>query len=116
MISTKDFDVSNLFEILGKKYKLKEIVLEELYNYYPSEYSEGESLLDISEGFFQNHDMVKIFIGDASGENGFLPTELRKYNLYILHYDKDKLIGSFYRSQFGEDKEIINLIESFKCS
>ncbi|MCM1368051.1 MAG: hypothetical protein NC184_04495 [Roseburia sp.] len=116
MISNKNINVSNLYKILEKKYKLKEIVLEKLYEYYPEEYNEGASLLDVSEGYFQNCDTVKIYIGDATSENGFLPKTLRKYNLYILHYDKDKLTGSFYRSEFGEDKEIIDLIESFKCN
>ena len=38
MTINKDFNVNNLFEVIEKKYKLKQVPLQELYKYF-SEYS-----------------------------------------------------------------------------
>lgn len=113
MIINKNYDVQKLFEILEKNYKLKEVALQELYKYF-SEYSKDSSLKEITEGYIQNDEDSKIYIKDASSENGFLPDEQKKYDLYILSYKNKKLISSFYREEFGGNIELIRLIESFK--
>lgn len=113
MTINKDFDVNNLFEVIEKKYKLKQVPLQELYKYF-SEYKKDSSLSEITEGYLQLGERVRVYIRDASTENAFLPDELKKYDLYILCYADKKLISTFYREEFREDEELINLIESFK--
>ena len=113
MTINKDFDVNNLFEVIEKRYKLKQVSLQDLYKYF-SEYKKDSSLSEITEGYLQSGEHVKIYVRDASTENAFLPDELRKYDLYILCYTGKNLISTFYREEFGVNEEIINLIETYK--
>lgn len=106
--------VENLFKVIEEKYKLKQVSLHELYKYF-SEYKKDSSLSEITEGYLHPGEHVKIYVRDASTENAFLPDDLRKYDLYVLCYAGKNLISTFYREEFGENEEIINLIETYKC-
>lgn len=97
MIDNINFNAKNLFDILESKYKLKEVVLGELYKYFPY-YSENVSLSEVCESCLQDGDAVKIYVGDAMFGNEFFAEEERKYDLYILKCDGDKIVNCFYNS------------------
>lgn len=113
MIMKKDNMVQELFKIIKNDYKAKEISLSKVSKYF-LEYGDKPTISEISEGYISANEDFKIFIKDANTENSFLPDELRKYDMYIISYKNGKLLSVFYREEFGENKELVNLIESFK--
>ena len=113
MISIEVFEMNHFFQILEERFYLKEVELQDLCNYF-QEYSPKVTLAEVTEGYIQDAETIKMYIRNANSENNWLPDELKRYDLYILGFKDEKLVATFYREEFEGNSQLVDFIESFK--